>query len=82
MIFTDEMDFTIEDARNRQNDVYGYKKKEIQVGRFYHETSQFSKKVMVSAGVSMRGKTRIHFIDTPKTKVNSECYIKLLDNNL
>ena len=44
MIFTDEMDFTIEDARNRQNDVYGYKKKEIQVGRFYHETSQFSKK--------------------------------------
>ena len=33
---------------------------------------------MVSAGVSMRGKTRIHFIDTSKTKVN----IKLLDDNL
>ena len=30
----------------------------------------------------MRGKTRIHFIDTSKTKVNSECYIKLLDDNL
>ena len=83
MIFTDEKDFTIEGARNRQNDVvYGHKKKEIPVGRLYHETSRFSKKVMVSAGVSMRGKTRIHFIDMSKTKVNSECYIKLLDDNL
>ena len=78
MIFTDEKDFTIEVARNRQNDVvYGHKKKEIPVVRLYHETSRFSKKVMVSAGVSMRGKTRIRFIDTSKTKVNSECYIKL-----
>ena len=83
MIFTDEKDFTIEVARNCQNDVvYGLKKKEIPVGRLYHETSPFSKKVMVSAGVSMRRKTRIRFIDTSKTKVNSECYIKLLDDNL
>ena len=67
--FTDEKDFTIEVAWNRQNDVYGHKKKEIPVGRFYHETSRFSKKVMVSAGVSMRGKTRIHFTDMSKTKV-------------
>ena len=37
---------------------------------------------MVSTEVSMRGKTRIYFIDTSKTKVNSECYIKLLDDNL
>ena len=81
MIFTDEKDFTIEVSRNRQNDVvYGHK--EIPVGRLYHETLRFSKKVMVSAGVSMRGKTRIHFTDTSKTKVNSECYIKLLDDNL
>ena len=83
MIFTDEKDFTIKVSLNRQNDVvYGHKKKEIPVGRLYHETSRFSKKVIVSAGVSMRGKTRIHFIDTSKTKVNSECYIKLLDDNL
>ena len=83
MIFADEKDFTVEVARNRQNDiVYGHKKKEIPVGRLSHETSRFSKKVMVSAGVSMTGKTRIHFIDTSKTKVNSECYIKLLDDNL
>ena len=83
MIFTDEKDFTIKVAWNRQNDVvYGHKKKEVPVGWLYHETSRFSKKVMVSAGVSMRGKTRIHLIDTSKTKVNSECYIKLLDDNL
>ena len=83
MIFTDEKDFTIKVSLNRQNDVvYGHKKKEIPVGRLYHETSRFSKKVIVPAGVSMRGKTRIHFIDTSKTKVNSECYIKLLDDNL
>ena len=62
--------------------VYGHKKKEIPVGQLYHETLRFSKKVMVSTGVSMRGKTRIYFIDTSKTKVNSECYIKLLDDNL
>ena len=83
MIFTDEKDFMIEVAQNCQNDVvYGHKTKEFPVGRLYHETSRFSKKVMVSATVSMRGKTRIHFIDTSKTKVNSECYIKLLDDNL
>ena len=80
MIFTDWKDFTIEVARNRQNDVvYGHKKKEISVGRLYHETSRFSRKVIVSAGVSMRGKTRIHFTDTcPKRmltlNVTSNCW--------
>ena len=78
MIFTDEKDFTIKVAWNCQNDVvYGHKKKEIPVGRLYHDTSRFSKKVKVSGRVSMRGKTWIHFIDPSKTKVNSECYIKL-----
>ena len=83
MIFSDEKDFTIEVAQNRQNDiVYGHKKEEVPVGRHYHEISRFSKKVMVSAGVYTRGKTRIHFIDMSKTKVNSEYYMKLLDDNL
>ena len=49
MIFTDEKDFTIEVARNGKNDVYGHNKKEIPVGWLYHETSRFSKKVIVSA---------------------------------
>ena len=39
MVFTDEKDFTIEVARNGQNDVfYGHKKREIPVDRLYHKT--------------------------------------------
>ena len=50
MIFMDEKDFTIEVARNSQNDVvYEHKKREIPVGLLYNETLRFSKKVMVSA---------------------------------
>ena len=56
--------------------------KDIPSFRLYHETSRFTKKVMVSAGVSWNGKTDIHFIDTNKTNVNSESYIKLLDDGL
>ena len=83
LVFTDEKDFSYEVARNRQNDrVFGACKKEIPSSRLYHETSRFTKKVMVSAGVSWNGKTDIHFIDTNKTKVNSESYIKLLDDGL
>ena len=70
-------------ARNRQNDrVYGKWKREIAPNRLYHETSRFTKKVMVSAGVSWKGKTRIHFIDTERTKVNSEMYKNLLEIGL
>ena len=83
MVFTDEKDFTVEIARNRQNDrVYGKRKKDIPVKRLHHETSRFTKKVMVSAGVSWHGKTRIHVIDTKTTKVNSENYIQLLNRGL
>ena len=83
MIFTDEKDFTHEVARNRQNDVvYGHKKKEIPVSQLYHETSQFSKKVMVSAEVSMRGKTRIHLLIRPKRRLTpnfrSNCWTIIL----
>ena len=83
MVFTDEKDFSYEVARNRQNDrVYGKKKSEIPQARLYHETSRFTKKVMVSAGVSWNGRTNIHFIDTNKVKVNSESYIQLLEEGL
>lgn len=83
LVFTDEKDFTMEIARNRQNDiVYGVRKRDISASRLYRETSRFSKKVMVSAGVSYNGKTQIHFIDTSKTKVNSGSYMKLLDDGL
>ena len=83
IVFTDEKDFTEEIATNRQNDrVYGSKKMEIPPSRLYHESSRFSKKVMVSAGVSWNGKTQIHFIDTKTTKVNSESYMELLEGGL
>ena len=83
IVFTDEKDFTFEVARNRQNDrVYGTRKRDIPSSRLYHECSRFSKKIMVSAGVSWQGKTDIHFIDTKTTKVNSENYIKLLEDKL
>ena len=83
IIFSDEKDFTLEVARNRQNDrVYGKRKRDIAPNRLYHETSRFTKKVMVSAGVSSKGKTRIHFIDTECTKVNSESYTNLLEIGL
>ena len=37
-IFTDEKDFTLEVARNRQNDrVYGKRKRDIAPNRLYHE---------------------------------------------
>ena len=61
IIFTDEKDFTLEVARNQQNNsVYGKRKRDIALNGLYHETSRFTKKVMVSAGVSWKGKTRIH----------------------
>ena len=83
IIFTDEKDFTLEVARNRQNDrIYGKRKRDIAPNRLYHETSRFTKKVMVSAGVSWKGETRIHFIDTERTKVNSESYTNLLEIGL
>ena len=83
IMFTDEKDFTLEVARNRQNDrVYGKRKRDIAPSRLYHETSRFTKKVMVSAGVPWKGKTRIQFIDTECTKVNNENYKNLLEIGL
>ena len=82
-MFTDEKDFTLEVARNRQNDVvYGKSKMDMPISSLYHETSRFTKKIMVSGGVSWNGKAKIHFIDTTKTKVNSENYQKLLEDGL
>ena len=53
IVFTDEKDFTLEVAKNRQNDrVYGSKKRDISADRLYRETSRFSNKLMISAGIS------------------------------
>ena len=37
---------------------------------------------MVSADVTWNGKINIHFIDTNNTKINTDCYVKLLDDGL
>src|SRR6218665_1608951 len=57
-------------------------KSSIAPERLYHETIRFSKKIMVSAGVSMQGKTCIIFIDPQRTKVNGEHYVGLLRDKL
>ena len=68
IVFTDEKDFSLEIPINKKNDVvYGAKKSDIPLSRLYHEENRFSKKVMVSAGVSWNGKTRIHFINTTQS---------------
>lgn len=83
IVFTDEKDFSLEIPINKKNDVvYGAKKSDIPLSRLYHEENRFSKKVMVSAGVSWNGKTRIHFINTNTVKVNADRYLTLLENDL
>ena len=83
IVFTDEKDFPLEIPLNSKNDVvYGKKKSDIPPSRLYHEQNRFTKKVMVSAGVSWNGKTQIHFLDTSRVKVNADRYIELLRDRL
>jgi len=49
---------------------------------FYHHRNRFSKKLMVSAGVSWNGKTVIFFIDPQETKVNKKTYTDFLKTSL
>jgi len=44
--------------------------------------SRFSKKLMVSIGVSWCGKTDVFFIDPQETKVEQNCYTDLLKTSL
>ena len=68
-------DFTVKTARNCQNDgVCGKRSKDI------YATASWN--ITVSAGVSGRGKTWIHFIDTNTNKVNSDNYIQLLNRGV
>ena len=49
--------------------------------RLYHQQDMFTKKIIVSAGVSCNGKTQIHFY-TSKVKVNADRHIDLLQDGL
>ena len=57
-------------------------KSEISSDWLYHSIFRFSKKLMVSVGVSWSGKTDVFFIDPQKTKVDQNCYIDLLKTSL
>ena len=75
LVFTDEMDFTLEIVKNCQNDrVYG-PSKDIAPNRVYHELLRLSKKIMAFALVSWQRKPNIHFIDTQRAEVNSNTYM-------
>ena len=80
IVFTDEKDYSLAIAKNRQNYcAYGPSKKADRApSKLYHEPSRFSKKIVVTAGVSGQGKTNIHFIDSQRAKFNSETNTNLL----
>ena len=84
MVFQDEADLTLQIPINRQNNRFYSlsKKNEVHPSRLYHATSTFSKKIMVSAAVSVSGKSELFFIDPQKTKVNADVYIDHLDKQL
>lgn len=80
--FTDEKMFTVRTPKNSQNDrVYSPQKPKQNVpsNRLVSESSHFTEKVMVSVGVSKRGKTNAHFIPA-NTKVNVNYYKQTLLN--
>ena len=85
VVFTDEKDFTLEVPVNPQNNrvYWSGRKSEVPPQRLYHEKSRFSKKVMVSAGVSCSSKTDIFFLETDgSAKVNLAVYIRHLEEKL
>ena len=84
--FTDEKCFTVRNPINSQNDrLYAptsTRKSEVSPERLLRQQSHFTKKLMVSVGVSKLGKTGIVFIDEG-AKVNAAYYTEaVLDNGL
>lgn len=70
VMFTDEKCFTISAKRNPQNDRVwsaAQRKSEINKDRILFPKEHFPKKVMVFAGVSLHGKSRLTFLDEDST---------------
>ena len=65
--FTDEKIFTVAVPSNSQNDclyaAVAVCKKSISAVRLLHTRPTISKSVMVSVGVSVLGRTNLHFVD-------------------
>lgn len=83
IVFSDEKDFLVDSIPvNTQNSrIYSFEnlKHNIPSASLVLERQKFSRKLMVWAGVSKMGKTKIIFLD-PGTKVNKELYISVLKN--
>lgn len=81
IMFTDEKIFTVATPKNNQNDrVYGLKgtrRQDIVPERLLRTRSTYSQSLMVSVGVSMLGRTGIHFIE-PRVKINGDYYRNVL----
>jgi len=73
IVFIDEKNFLLSSPTNAQNDrVYAAgKKKSVDSKRLLRPRSHFTRSVMVSAGVSVREKTRLHFVERG-VKINAE----------
>lgn len=77
MVFYDEKDLTLERPINRQTDRVcgqGVRKRDVSPERLFHQTSRFSKKIMVCGAVSYRGLSKLVVVDPAKTKIDSEAY--------
>lgn len=83
--FTDEKMFMVDPPLNSQNDrVYDQANKhkhEIEDQRLFRTMSCFTRKIMVSVGVSKLGKTSLHFIE-PGVKVDGAYYRETLLANM
>ena len=76
IVFTEKKLIMVAAPRNAQNDrVYAVQgtKKDISADRLLRTRPMFSKSVMVSVGVSVLGRTGIHFVE-PGVKINGEYY--------
>ena len=74
--FSDESIFTVEGRYNAHNDVFyarERRKNDVDETRLHHDRSHFPKSVMISAAVSMLGKTSLYLIEQG-VRVNSEYY--------
>ena len=81
IIFNDEKDFWIDSVpvNMRNARIYSKEKKKCDVdpSHLVLQKSKFWRKLMVWAGVSKRGKTRLSFIE-PKIKFNKKFYVSVL----
>jgi hypothetical protein len=81
LVFYDEKDLTLERPINRQTDRVcgrGVNKCDVSPERLFHETSRFSRKIMVCGAVSERGKSKLVVLDPQRVKVDSATYQSVL----